>query len=140
MLTDVSGTDRWRDHGLLLMRVGLGAMFVMHGWPKMAGGAKTWAKLGKAMGQLGIDFAPTMWGFAGAVSELGGGILLALGLLFRPACGALAATMAVATAMHLGKGDGLMGASHAIEDGLVFVGLLLIGPGRFALDGRLGKG
>jgi len=71
------------------------------------------------------------------VSEAVGGLLLALGLLFRPACGALLATMIVATSMHLGKGDGLMGASHAIEAGIVFLGLLLIGPGRFALDARL---
>lgn len=136
----MSGSEKWRDHGLLLIRVGLGVMFVMHGWPKMAGGAAKWAKLGGAMKHLGIDFAPTLWGFAGSLSELAGGVLLALGLLFRPACVALAATMAVAATMHLGKGDGLMGASHAIEDGIVFLGLLLLGPGRFALDARMRGG
>ncbi len=134
----MSGTDKWRDHGLLFIRLGLGVMFMLHGWPKLAGGAKAWAKLGKAMGHLGIDFAPTLWGFAGAISEFGGGILLALGLLFRPACTMLVATMAVAATMHISKGDGFIAASHAIEAGIVFLGLLLIGPGRFALDARRG--
>lgn len=134
----MSGTDKWRDHGLLFIRLGLGVMFVLHGWPKLAGGAKAWAKLGKAMGHLGIDFAPTLWGFAGAISEFGGGILLALGLLFRPACTMLVATMVVAATMHISKGDGFIAASHAIEAGIVFLGLLLIGPGRFSLDARRG--
>ncbi len=136
----MSGSEKWRDHGLLVIRLGMGVMFVMHGWPKMAGGAKAWAKLGGAMKHLGVDFAPTLWGFAGAASELGGGVLLALGLLYRPACTLLMATMAVAVSMHLGQGDGLVGASHALEAGIVFAGLLLTGPGRFALDARLGRG
>lgn len=42
--------------------------------------------------------------------------------------------------LHLGMGDGLAGASHAMEAGIMFLGLLLIGPGRFALDERLRRG
>jgi putative oxidoreductase len=128
-------TDRV-DHGLLVLRVGLGAMFVGHGWPKLAGGQATWTKLGGAMAQLGLDFAPTMWGFAAACSEFFGGILLALGLAFRPAATALLATMVVAATMHLRKGDGFGGSSHAIELGIVFAALLLTGPGKYALVRR----
>jgi putative oxidoreductase len=42
--------------------------------------------------------------------------------------------MAVAATMHLGRGDGLKGAAHAIELGIVFVGLLVIGAGRYSVD------
>ena len=132
----MSRLDRYHDHGLLLLRVGIGAMFVLHGWPKVAGGAATWAKLGKAMAHLGLDLWPTAWGFMAAMSEFGGGILLAAGLLFRPACVALAGTMAVAAYMHMSKGDGFIKASHAIESGILFVALILVGPGKYSIDAR----
>lgn len=131
--------ERYRDHGLLVLRVGLGAMFVAHGYPKLAGGSAHWTRLGKSMKHVGIDFAPELWGFLAGVSEVGGGILLALGLLFQPACLALLATMIVAAMSHLGRGQSLIAASHAIEDGLVFLALIFIGPGSFALDPRRGK-
>lgn len=88
------------------------------------------------MAQLGIDFWPTAWGFAAACSEFFGGLLFAVGLLFRPACAALVGTMVVAATMHLRGGDGLQGASHAIEAGIVFAAMILVGPGRYAIDAR----
>ena len=130
--------ERYRDWGLLLLRLGIGGMFMGHGWPKLAGGAAKWAKLGKAMTHLGIDFAPTLWGFLAATSELLGGLLLALGLLFRPATMALLGTMVVAATMHVSKGDGFGGASHAIEMAIVFLALLLIGPGKYVLGPKSG--
>lgn len=128
------------DLGLLVLRLGLGGMFIGHGWPKLAGGAPKWAKLGTAMGHLGIDLWPTMWGLLAALSESLGGLLFALGFLFRPATAMLFATMVVATATHLAKGDGIMGGSHAIEAGIVFAAMFLVGPGKFALDERFALG
>jgi len=49
----------------------------------------------------------------------------------------LTINMIVATSMHLNRGDGLGGASHAIEDGIVFLSLILIGPGKYSLDEKL---
>lgn len=126
--------ERTRDPGLLLLRVGIGGMFMIHGWPKLAGGAAKWQKLGAAMAQLGIDFWPTMWGFMAACSEFFGGLLLAAGLLFRPAAAALLSTMIVASVMHVKNGDSFTSASHAIEAGILFAALILIGPGRYALQ------
>lgn len=125
-----------RDLGLLVLRVGIGAMFVGHGWPKLVGGPERWTALGGAMAKLGIDFAPTFWGFAAAVSEAGGGLLFALGLLFRPACAALLCTMLVASTKHILDGDGFGRASHAVEAAILFFALLLIGPGRYRLRRR----
>jgi putative oxidoreductase len=122
------------DWGLLLLRLGLGGAFVVHGTPKLLGGPETWQALGGAMTNLGVHFAPALWGLAAALSEAGGGLLLALGLLFRPACAALLATMGVALAMHFGKGDSFLVYSHALEDGVVFLALLIAGPGRLSLD------
>jgi hypothetical protein len=48
----------------------------------------------------------------------------------------MAATMAVAATMHLRGGDGLPVASHAIEAGIAFLGLLLLGAGAYSFDAR----
>ena len=131
-------SDKHRDLGLLILRVGIGAMFVTHGLPKLLGGPAKWETVGLAMRHLGIDFAPTLWGLMAACAETFGGVALAVGVAFRPACVLLAFTMAVATLKHLVEGDGLAKASHAIEAGVLFASLLLIGPGAWRV--RLERG
>ncbi|OGX87623.1 DoxX family protein [Hymenobacter lapidarius] len=128
---------RFHDLGLLLLRVGLGVMFMVHGFPKLAGGPETWAGLGGVMDKVGLGFAPTFWGFMAAIAEFGGGLLLAAGLWFRAACVVLLLTMVMATVMHVSKGDGFGGYSHALESAFVFLGLLFAGPGKYSLDERL---
>ena len=121
------------------MRIGLGITFMIHGFPKLAGGPEGWAGLGGAMANWGITFAPTFWGFIGATAEFAGGILLLLGLFFRPVCIVLLLTMATATMVHLKNDDPFSTLSHALELGIVFLGLFFTGPGRYSLDYRLSK-
>lgn len=124
--------EKYRDLGLLILRLGLGAAFIAHGWPKMMGGVEFWTRMG---GMVGAPFLPAFWGFMGAFAEFGGGILLALGLLTRVAAFLLTINMAVALfAVHLRHGDDFNKYSHALEDGVVFLGLIFIGPGRYSLD------
>lgn len=129
-----SKLGRFNDFALLIMRVGLGVMMVMHGYPKMLGGPEKWAKLGGAMEHLGITYAPEFWGFMAAFSETVGGGLLILGLISRPAALLLFFTMLVASLKHLYAGDGLMGASHAIELAVVFLAMTILGPGKYSMD------
>ena len=131
--------DKFADHGLLVMRLGLGATFIAHGWPKLVGGPEKWTKVGGAMSSLGIDFAPQFWGFMAAITEVGGGALLILGLLTRPALLGLIFTMFVATMMHITKDHGFVKISHSLELGIAFAGMFLLGPGRFSLDHKLGN-
>ncbi|GGI28930.1 DoxX family protein [Pedobacter mendelii] len=125
---------KYRNTGLLLLRVGLGIMFIIHGFPKLAGGPDGWTGLGGSMKVVGVDFLPTFWGFMAAVTETFGGFLLIVGLFFRPACILLIFTMIIAALVHFSKGDGLQGASHAIELAIVFLGLIFIGPGKYSVD------
>ncbi|TCD29639.1 DoxX family protein [Pedobacter psychrodurus] len=125
---------KYRNTGLLLLRIGLGAMFIIHGFPKLAGGPTGWTGLGGSMKVIGIDFLPIFWGFMAAATETFGGFLLIVGLFFRPALILLIFTMIIAALVHFGKGDGLQGASHAIELGIVFFGLIFIGPGKYSVD------
>ena len=128
--------NRYRTHdlGLLLVRVGIGIMFTLHGYPKLMGGPTAWAEIGGVMKVVGLNFAPTFWGFLAAFAEAVGGQLLALGLFFRWACALLFGTMLMATIMHLSKGDGFNDYSHALESAFLFLGLAFTGPGRFSLD------
>lgn len=129
-----SSLSKYSDLGLLIIRIGLGIMFLMHGYPKVMGGPEKWEKIGGAMGNVGINFLPVFWGFMAAIAEAGGGILLALGLFFRPAAMALAFTMVIAALVHIKDEGTIMSASHAIEVGIVFLGLIFTGPGKYSID------
>ena len=127
--------DKYRDEGLLILRIGIGLMFIIvHGLPKITGGPQQWGQLGMAMQNVGIDFAPVFWGFMSALAEFGGGICLLLGIFVRPACVFMFINMCVATCFHFKGGDGIAVASHAIEMGVVFFSLIFIGGGKYALD------
>jgi putative oxidoreductase len=130
----LASLGKYRNAGLLITRIGLGILFMMHGYPKLLGGAKEWENIGGAMKFVGIDFLPVVWGLLAGVTETFGGFLILLGLAFRPVCLLLTFTMAIATTMHLNNNEGIMGASQAIEMGLVFLGLTFVGPGTFSID------
>jgi putative oxidoreductase len=132
--------NRYRETGILLLRLGIGFMLIIHGYDKLFGGPAKWESLGENMGNVGIEFAPVFWGFMAAFSEAVGGLLVMLGLLFRPACLLLFITMIVAAARHIADAadltakEKLMEASHPIELAVVFLSLIFIGPGKYSLD------
>ncbi len=125
------------DIGLFLIRVGIGVMFVYHGLGKILAGPSGWLQVGRAVELFGISGYPEVWGLAAAWTELSGGVFLFFGVFFRPACFALMIVMAVASSMHLYSGNGLQTASHAIEAGTLFLGLLFIGPGKMSFSEEL---
>lgn len=129
-----SNLGKYKNTGLLIIRVGLGIMFMFHGYPKLLGGPESWNAVGDAMKHTGVTFFPMGWGFLAAATETIGGLFIILGLAFRPACILLTITMIVASIMHLKTGDGIGGASHAIEAAVVFFGLTFIGPGKYSVD------
>ena len=131
--------DKYRDVGLLILRIGIGTMFIWHGYAKLIGGPEKWEGLGEALSAIGIDFAPKFMGLVASLSEFVGGILLAIGLFTRPACFFLLITMVVATSMHLANGDPRQIFSHPNELAVLFFSLLLIGPGKFSIDELLFK-
>lgn len=119
--------------GLLFIRLGLGFFFFyFHGWSKLAGGPDLWISLGHNMGLFGIHFFPAFWGFASACIEFLAGILIFLGLFFRPATFFLTLNMIVASASMIHNGATLF--TYPIEIGIVIFSLLIAGPGKFSID------
>lgn len=129
-----SNLGNYKNVGLLIIRVGLGIMFIYHGYPKLMGGPKEWTELGGSMKYVGIHFLPMVWGLLAAATELLGGFLLIIGLAFRPVCILLFINLVIAALMHLRTGGGLGEAAHAVEDAIVFAGLIFIGPGKYSVD------
>ncbi len=126
---------KYRDAGLLILRIGLGAAFMIHGLPKLTGGPKLWASLGKSMGLISIDFLPVFWGFMAAFTEGIGGVLLVLGAFYRPVCLLLTFTMFIATlTLASTKDRDFKTYSNPLKLAVVFFGLAFIGPGRFSID------
>ncbi len=125
------------DAGLLILRIVVGASFIVHGFPKITGGTEIWIKLGGAMGNLGITFLPALWGFCAALSEFGGGIALVTGCLTRLGASGIGFTMFVATLMHVMKGDGFDKYSHPLELLAVCLFLLLTGAGKYSVDHQI---
>ncbi|ARA94038.1 hypothetical protein AWN76_013340 [Rhodothermaceae bacterium RA] len=124
---------KYSDAGLLIFRLGFGLGFLFfHGWGKLVGGPERWAGVGQAMEIFGIGFGHTFFGFMAAFAESIGGVLLAVGLFYRPVCALLAFTMFVATVSHFVSGQGTP--AHAFKNLFVLVGLLPLGPGRYSLD------
>ncbi len=117
--------------GLLVLRIGIGLAFILHGFPKLfLGGA---AGLAKGLAATGIP-GGIVGAYLAGIAEIVGGILLVLGLLTRPAGVVMAFNMLVALTFHLSKGDLFLTYSHAIESGIVFLALLISGAGKFSLD------
>ncbi|WP_425059939.1 hypothetical protein SCACP_05680 [Sporomusa carbonis] len=130
--------SNFRDLALLVFRLGLGGMFMWHGWPKIIGGSAKWLGLGQAMSTFGITFAPVFWGFMSSFAEFGGGLLFALGLFYRPACFLLFFNMLVAFTSQMIDGKGLAKASQSLEDGISFFAAAFVGPGKYSLDHYFG--
>ena len=129
-----SSLSRYQSTGLLILRLGIGAMMIVHGYPKLFGGTAMWTKLGASVRPFGLHDFPAFWGFMAAFAETVGGLLFLVGFIFRPACLLLLITMSVASAQHLRTGDGLGGASHAIELAVLFLAMFIIGPGKYSID------
>ena len=124
------------DLGLLIIRLGIGAMFMIFGWHKLQGGAELWAKLGGAMKVFGITSQPALWGFMAMFSELVGGAMLFIGLFVRPYAALLTFTMITAAAMLISNGAEMVGFSHPVDMAVVFAGLLIAGGGRYSLGAQ----
>ncbi len=123
--------------GLLILRVGIGVLFFVFGWQKIAGGEQVWTGVGSAMKFVGISAWPAFWGLLATIAEFAGGLLLIFGLFTRFAALSLVLTMIVATIMKMASGGGLMEFYSPLTMLLVNIFFLLNGGGAYSLDNFL---
>jgi putative oxidoreductase len=125
-----------------LVRVTAGLLLVPHGAQKLFGLFGGGGIAGTAQFLDSAGYAPgLLWALLIGLTELGGGLLLALGLLTRPAAAAVAAFLAVAVVHHLPKGffwpEG--GFEYPLLWCVVALAFAVRGGGRYSLDAALGR-
>ncbi|MEV6796249.1 DoxX family membrane protein [Streptomyces sp. NPDC051320] len=125
------------DLGLLVLRLGTGAVLGAHGAQKLFGWFGGGGLAGTAAGMEHMGFLPgRRSAIAAGLGEAGGGALLALGLA-TPAAGAAAAgAMAGAVAVHAPAGFFAQSGGYEYPAFLGFTAAVigLTGPGRLSLD------
>jgi putative oxidoreductase len=117
--------------GLLVLRIGIGSMFILHGWSKLEGGPAGWEHLGRNMQYVGISFMPAFWGFMAMAAEFFGGLCLILGFGVRPASALILFTMLIAAIGNITRGYGLEGVVEIIELSTALAALFIMGAGQF---------
>lgn len=127
----------WGAMALLLVRLVMGAAFILHGWPKIQN-PFAW------MNAMDGDGVPAFLQALAALAEFGGGIALVLGLLTPVAAfGIVCQMLGALFLVHFPKGDPFVGApgQSSYELALVYlvmaVLLVALGPGRWSVDALL---
>lgn len=126
----MNALDNLRPLGLLLMRIGLGLIFVYHGYPKLFGETERFAQFFVSIGLA----AQLVW-VAGIVEFFGGALLIA-GMFTRVAALLLAGQMAVAIwKAHSAKGLLAVGEyEFPLALAVAAFALATIGAGKLSLD------
>lgn len=120
------------DLGLLVIRLWFGiVMAVAHGFGKLGAIDGFAANLESA----GYP-APVLMALLATLSEAVGGVLIALGLLTRPAALMIFGTMLVA-AFVAHADDPFAKKEFALAYGMACLALVIAGPGRWSLDARI---
>jgi len=127
------------DFALLLLRVGVGLTLAAHGWNKFFGGGRI-SGTGRWLNSIGIK--PGRFNaLLAAISELGSGFLMALGLLTPFAAAGVIGVMVVAGwTVHRSNGFFIIkeGWEYIYVLALVALVSAILGPGSWSLDAQLG--
>ena len=123
-----------RDLVLLLSRIGLGVVFIAHGWQKFQTNGLD--RTAAAFEQMGVP-APTLSAYYATGIELLGGAALILGVL-TPVVGVLLALNMVGALVFVHLSNGIFVANGGWELvgvlGLLSLTLAVVGAGRVSLD------
>jgi len=124
--------SKYREAGLLLLRVSLGLLFLYVNAPVLLGGPANWAHLGAS--HHGLHSHLELWGFLEAFLASLGGLLMIFGLFFRIGVLMTLALSLIYAIAGLKGGAGLGAALPALEPCVLLISLLFIGPGKFSVD------
>lgn len=123
--------SKYSDLGLLLLRIGVGAIFIYHGWGKLTGieGVQGF------FGNIGIPL-PALMAWVVAIVEFFGGIMVLLGAYAKIPYLLLAAVMVVAL-LTVKISAGFEAARIDMMLLLTTLALFFLGSGSYSVDHKL---
>jgi putative oxidoreductase len=127
-------SQNWASIGLLVLRLGIGFIFLWHGYGKIFGQPGMTAFSGMVGDMLGFPL-PTVFAWLAALTEFLGGMALILGLGVRFVAWPMAFVMIVALAGV--KRFGMPASDPDIALLFASVALGLMGAGRYSIDAHL---
>lgn len=130
---NVQGQNKFNDLAPLLLRIGVGIIFIVAGWGKLTGieGAQGF------FGDLGIPL-PGLMAWVVAITEFIGGLMVLLGAYIRIPALLLAFVMVVAL-LTTKLGGEFSAARLDIMLLLTTLALSFLGSGKYSVDDKLGK-
>jgi putative oxidoreductase len=130
--------EQKNNSGLLVMRLGLAAALLVHSLPTLIGGDAAWQNVGRTLNFINIGVPQTLLGFVFLLLAALGGASLLFGYFFRIACIVLFVLFGLYFFNYFSIGyKTLMLWSAGLA--AVFLGLVFVGPGRYAIAVKLEK-
>lgn len=135
MKLTLAGLSRFDFLGVLLLRVGLGALIAFHGFPILIGGPDAWEDTGTGAAILGLQSPFFLYaGLASAVLQVFGGAMLVLGCLTRGTALFLSIPIGIAFANLIDDREFGLSFFAYLQILLACLALVFVGPGRVSLD------
>lgn len=118
--------NKYSDYAILLLRLGVGYIFIVHGWGKLTGIEGT----AGFFGGLGVPI-PLVMAWVVAIVEFFGGIMVIVGAYTKIVNLLLAITMAVAIIIQEGNFE------IELILFLVTFSLFMVGAGNYSIDHKM---
>ncbi len=127
-----TANERHMSSGLLMIRAGMAISLLIYALPRLIAGTRGWAQVGKEIHFLQADFSAQVIGIIILACETLAALGLLTGYLFRVSATLLAGIYAIYFFNFFNVGYKTL-PMYAAVLACVCLGLLLSGPGRFAV-------
>ena len=130
--------ERQSNLGLLLIRLGIATTLLVYALPKLLGGTPTWIQVGQDLRYLQADFPSQIVGLVLLIIQVFGSVGLITGGLFRISTALLSVVYGLHFLNFISFGYKTL-PLYAAALACVCIGLMITGPGRFAVAVKIEK-
>jgi uncharacterized membrane protein YphA (DoxX/SURF4 family) len=124
------------NFGKLFIRLFVGIFFAVNGVHFFVCGHKSLAILGAIFGMIGIKFSPVFFGGLLAGVHIVCGLTVIIGFLFRTSCFLLGLISLLEGIIAIYTGKCALDSAPMLTIGMVTLGLMFTGEGRFSATGK----